>query len=190
MQFSRRSGLGIVAALLVALTLPSSRSAAAEPMRAMVEGLSARGYFDTAVEYLETLKTNPVITDDIKRTLTYEQGLVFIHAGTAISDDALKVKQFTEASKRMAEFVQVNPQSELVAGANNQIASIFLMRGRVKTETALRQPENKDKLVAEARNLLGEARKRFEAAEQDLQAQAKKLPLVCHQVNFPSGRPS
>ena len=112
----------------MALVTLTSQTHAVEPWREMVDGLSARGWFDTAVDFLEYLKTSPALADEVSGMLTYEQGLVYIHAGTAIPDDSVKEKQFTEASKKLAEFlVKLIRQSELVAGANNQIASIFLM---------------------------------------------------------------
>jgi hypothetical protein len=53
---------------------------AAEPARQFLQGLRDRGYYDTAVDYLNMMKTSKLAPVDLKETLLYDLGSTLIEA--------------------------------------------------------------------------------------------------------------
>lgn len=178
MQRRRRNQLVLSLSMALAAAVFVRPAAAVEPMREVIEVLCQRMWFDTAVDYLETLKTSALVPETTRAGLTYEQALVLIRAAETIPDHTVKERHLGDAAQKLREFTQANPNGELVTAANNQMATILIRQAQTKAATAQSQPESKTKLVTEARTLLTEAQQRFAAAEKVLDQQFKQFPRL------------
>ena len=78
-----------VAAIAWLVIFESAVAPGAEPARQFLQGLRDRGYFDTAVDYLNTMKTSKLAPVDLKETLLYDLGSTLIEASRLQRDVAL-----------------------------------------------------------------------------------------------------
>ncbi len=74
-----------------------SDATATEPAQKFLQGLRERGYYDTAVDYLERMKTSRLAPIELKEILLYEMGTTLIEASRLQRDIAIREKQLDEA---------------------------------------------------------------------------------------------
>jgi len=72
--------------VLLAVACQHSLCGAVEPARAFLEGLRARGYYDTALEYLDQMASSPLAPTEFKEALPYERGVTLIAAARTQRD--------------------------------------------------------------------------------------------------------
>jgi hypothetical protein len=174
----RRSAVGLFAlyALIGSLML-SGAAQAAPDVRAFIEGLRERGYFDTAAEYLERVADSPLISEQDKQAIAYELGVIMVQAANQIRDPALRENQFDQAQAKLREFLDKNPDHPLATSAKMQLANVLVERGRALVSRAERPGQDKARLHAEARKLFAEAEKAFTAAAAQYRAELDKIPV-------------
>ena len=115
----RRSAALILCCSLLALTLLPSPITAQDSPLPFVNGLRERGYFDTALEYLDKQATNPNLAPEIREVLDFERGQTLQQAGAAsrVPDD--RTKFFADSEVTLQKFINEHSQHPLAARANS-----------------------------------------------------------------------
>jgi len=175
----RRSLVGLTIAWGVGLVLAGAgpavrRSGAGEPAAAFLAALRERALFDTALDFLAQMETNPLAPVAFKQTLAYEKGLTMVAAAGAERDAKARDALFDGARDALTAFVTSDPNHRLVSAARNQLGNLLFLRGNLKVDVARKQ-DDAPNLLAEARGTYGEAHAVFLQVQQDLKA---KLDVV------------
>ncbi|MHB1034259.1 MAG: hypothetical protein ACYC35_22215 [Pirellulales bacterium] len=159
----------LVAALIAAcgMGLSTRSSVGKEPVREFLDGLRQRELFDETLAYLAHLRTSGMVSDELRKTLPYEEGVTLVEGARTIQDVPTRIAQLEAGRKLLQEFLTAQPDHALAAQATTQLASVLLERGRSKAELAAlpSQAARKAQLMGEARALFGEAKKVFADAE-------------------------
>jgi len=142
------------------VVLACASADAAEPYLEFVAGLRARGYFDTALDYLAEIETQQDVPADIKAVILFERGLTHLQQSRSDRSPEARSKRLDLAQAQFEQFVKAHPNHAQAGEANSQQASILLGRAQVNVWQA-RSPSNasrKDQLRTDARQLIGRAR--------------------------------
>jgi tetratricopeptide (TPR) repeat protein len=158
-----------LAMLALAAGSLAGKAVASEPVDSFLAALRTRLYFDEALDYLELLKSNPHLPDEVKQKAQYEQGMTLLESAAGQSDFTARGTQLSKASEWFEEFHKHFPQHRLAALAKTQIGNIWIERGRAEVQAA--DP-------AAARKCFEAARDPFAAAEKELDAQLQKIPKL------------
>ena len=158
---------------------------AAEPAREFLDALREANYFDSALDYLEELANSPLTPANLKEVLTYERGLTLLKGASYQRDGVLREKQLDEAQKALDEFIAQLPDHILNTSAKGELGNVLMARAEFRMERIKRPSEaaNRDKLTAEARELLATALKTYQAIEADLKAKLQGLPPIDEKKN-------
>lgn len=150
---------------------------AEEPAADFLNALRSEKYFDTAIEYLEQLKTSPVAPAKIREVLGYERGVTLVDGAKHQRDFGLREKQLDEAQAALDEFVTQQPQHALAFSANSQLGNLVVERARLKIERAKRPTEpNKDKMRTEAKELYAKGFAVFNSLGEGLKTKLDAIP--------------
>jgi len=163
MRDSRRPLLFFLLAAGLSLTCSSSLSIwAVENHRKFLDGLRERGYFDTAVDYLDGLAADPTCPADLKEEIDYQAGTTWILAASQTRVTLTREQYLSRAMDRLKKFVQEHPQHALVGDANAQLAQILVERAKSALASAEGKPEAEvARLREQARTAVQEAQKAF-----------------------------
>src|SRR5207244_3008704 len=80
-----RAQIGVLALVLVALAAPRP-AVAEEAYQKFLEGLRERGLFDMALEYIGQMRGSPLVSEELRQRMPYEEGVTLIHAAQAERD--------------------------------------------------------------------------------------------------------
>lgn len=172
---------GFRAALIAALTLlaglHATRAGAEEAYERFLAGLKEQGLFDMALEYLNTMRDSPLLTEGQKQELPFEEGRVLVENARAENDTAAKSKLLDQARDRFAEFIKQNPSNPKSANAELELGNVLVERGRSLLFQANRpnNADKKDALLKGGRDLLQQAKKVFDEAEKKFSARSKEF---------------
>ncbi|MEZ6091873.1 MAG: hypothetical protein R3C05_28485 [Pirellulaceae bacterium] len=149
---------------------------AAEPARAFLDGLRARGYFDIALEYLQAVPDNPLIPSDLKDSVDYERGVTLIAASRSQNDPKLRTKFLSDAEAALKKFTETRPESPKANAARTQLAQLIAERARFKVQQS-KEGETAARLK-EATALYNEASKVLAELNKSVNEQLEKIPKV------------
>ena len=170
--------LAVVAGLW---TANPTRCVAVEEAQAFLDGLRERGYYDSALDYLEQMRTSPLCPPEWKSSLDYQAAITLMSSSLIVQDPKLRERTLDEARDKFEGFIKANPNSPQVPAARMQLANVLVERGRFKMEQSERptkSPEEKAALRAEARKLYQDAQKVFTEAELYFTKEHAKYPKV------------
>lgn len=154
---------------------------AKEEAKKFLEALRERGYFDTALDYIEWLRTSRFCPEEMKETLAYEAGITNLVASLASQDMKYRLQYLDKAREGFEKFLDDQPSHPLAAEARSQLGNILVERAKIKREQAERptvSPEEKKKLLKEAQAYLEEAREVFGELERYFTNERLKYPKV------------
>jgi hypothetical protein len=163
---------------LLCCAWPLSVATAAEPFREFLDGLRARDLHDVALLYIEQCRTSPLIDDETRSTLDFEEARLLVEGAHSIRDVNRRTEQLESARAKFQAFIDAHPDHALAPSASTQLGTILLERGRTKLERASR-PTNADQrepLTAEARQLFEQAAAVFAAAETKFKTLLESFP--------------
>ena len=175
-----KTSLSPIACWLVCATFYLASAAvphapAAEPAQKFLQGLRERGYYDTAVDYLERMKTSRLAPIELKEILLYELGTTLIEASRSQRDIAIRENQLDEARNALQRFVGQHPDHPLVASASSQLGNLMVERARIKVEQAKRTGADKAALLSEAKTVYEDAYKVFAKSQNDLKEKLAQM---------------
>ncbi|MBX3414162.1 MAG: hypothetical protein KF708_15850 [Pirellulales bacterium] len=165
---------------LLALVLGClARSAGAkEPFEAFLEALRQRQMFDTAREYLETMSTSPLISDEQRSTIPFQRGRILMDEARAQQRMADRLALLDQARAQFEQFLQASPEHALTGETSLELGNVLVERGRALIEAARRPAEaaSREQNLAEARKFCTEAEKVFAASQTRFDEELKKFP--------------
>jgi tetratricopeptide (TPR) repeat protein len=166
------------AVLAFALALSCGLSCAAEPFHAFLDGLLRRQMFDMARAYLEQSKSNPLISEETRQRIPYEEGRLLIEEAASIGELAGRTRRLDEAQARLQEFIHAHPDHPVAAEATVQLGTVLIERGRIALNQAKspRHAAHRANLAADAQRHFLEAQKVFSDAEQKFESQLAQFP--------------
>lgn len=182
MKFGRKA-----AAFAIVILAASAAAHATERPVDFVRGLRERGYFDTALDYLESLRGRGDLPADVRATIPYEMAATLTEWARVQRNPEKAVDNLARARVFYEEFVKTNPDHPLAAQANTELAQTLLQKAKSEIVQA-RSPGNQRKkaeLLRGARGQLEQARKLFQAASERNQAEWKKFPVFVDQAQEP-----
>ncbi len=154
-----------------ATALPAS---AAEPAREFLDKLRERGYYDTALDYLDQVETLPNIPQDLKAALPYEKGTTLIDASRSTRDAAIRAKQLNDAQAHLEGFIKNQPSHTLAFSAQKQVGNLMVERARIVVERA--KKTNSATEFKMARDLYQSAYDAFNVTQKAIADRLKQIP--------------
>jgi len=168
-----------VGTFLLALVVCQTAARGSEPCQRFVDGLRERGLYETALDYLELMRTSRLASPEFREVIDYERATTLLAALRNRSGVTDRQRQLDQAQEALKKFLKEHPQHMLASGANAQLADVLVERGRLSVEQASRPGKaaaEKSSLLAHARSTYEEARKVFVAADQRFDEEHKKFP--------------
>lgn len=149
---------------------------AGEPARAFLEGLRARGYHDTALDYLKAMETSPLAPPDLRQTIPYETALTLVESSRGQRDMEVRFQFLDEAQKLLKSFVESQGSHPKARAAQSQLGNLIVERARIKVEQS--KAGNDKTLLKQAHNLYEQAFKEFAALEAAVSKELEQIPKV------------
>ena len=139
---------------------------AAEPVQAFVDGLRDRGYYDTALAYLDQLEQQGKLPVELKELLPYERAQTLLASARDLNNVDAQRQQLDAAEAAFQQFAKATPNHPLAAQANTWRGRILFEKARVEIFEAEdpSQQSRRPEFQKKARDLLTEARKVLDAA--------------------------
>jgi len=154
---------------------------AVEPARDFLKALREKGYYEEAIEYLDSVQSNPGVPVEFKETLLYERGLTLVEGSRHKRDNALREKDLNNAQESLRKFVAENPEHLLAMAAQSQTGNVTMERGHMLVERAKKQADKKDELLAQAKTQFEQAIKVFADLREDLKKRLGAIPQVLNE---------
>ena len=150
----------------------------------MLQGLLQRGYYDVAIDYLESLGESPKCPVELKEQIELQIAMVHLEAfsqrKSPLGDDI----HLSQAKNALARFLEKSPEHEEAYLANRNLGKLLLEEIRTQTAKILSSDmleSQKESLRNQTEEKLNEAETYFKQAEKLAYNRAKMLrddPLV------------
>ncbi|MBX3440972.1 MAG: hypothetical protein KF774_01105 [Planctomyces sp.] len=154
------SGRPVRALVLLAALAAGSSARGAEPWQKFVDGLRDRGYYNTALEYLDQAEQGTSTPAEFREKIAYERAQVLLASASALVSLDERRAQLDRAEQELTRFVTASPQHPLAARAKSDRAGILIGRAQVDLWQAAdaADEQKKNELRTRGRDLLGQAR--------------------------------
>lgn len=166
----------VVVASVLVTSLP--KAYAADDTAEFLDAMRNRGYFDLALEYLDTVNSSRVASDEFKARVPYERGVTLLGKWRR-SSTAERARLAPQIENELNSFAKANPDHPLAGEARMQLGQMMLEAAsrtmytlRQRPPTASREAE----LRAEAHQGFTAARKAFSDVEASITATLAKFP--------------
>jgi hypothetical protein len=143
----------------------SSSGWAAEEFRLFLRGLLDQGRGELAVYYLNQIKDRADLPEDVKTIWDLEMARSLRVAANETPNVDLQQKYTLDAQQSLDKFLKEHPNHEEAAAAQMTSGDISLFRAQNMLKIALRDRNQKDTLIPEARKLFAAARSKYLEAE-------------------------
>ena len=190
MRASTRSVVvsGICTTLIAFMSLTASQSSFAdEPHAQFLEGLRSRGFFDTALEHLETLRTRGDIPKAFADTLDLERGITYREMGTASRIPEDREQALGQAELALKKFTSEHGDHPRAAFANFELGQLLLERARsiLWDSESPSNVDRKKEMQQEARTLIEQGKVIYQKAHDQYNALYKSFPTFIDQEEEP-----
>jgi hypothetical protein len=167
----------IVLCIATSSFLPSltNKIRADEPVQKFLDAMLAEGYYEVALEYLDSVDQRNLIDDQFRRTLPFEKADILSASVAKILDAKARDARLNEAQQILAKFNSSNASLEELAKLARSQGNLSLNRAR--TTQALGNSDRltaaeKEEFAAQARQMLASARTNY------LEARSKVRELI------------
>ncbi|MBL8819594.1 MAG: hypothetical protein JNL58_26450 [Planctomyces sp.] len=177
-------GRSAVFAVFGILAMTSGPLVAQQSQMPFVEGLRERGYFDTAVEFLEELSAKPDLPAEVREVLDLEFGMTWQQMGSASRIPEDREQQLAKAEQYLRKFSAEHAEHPLAPFANSSLGELLFERARTlmwQTDS----PSNsgrKAELQLQARQLVKDAESIYQKAFTQYESQYKAFPSFIDEV--------
>ncbi|MDG2388243.1 MAG: hypothetical protein P8M30_02880 [Planctomycetaceae bacterium] len=146
---------------------------AEEPYLELIQAMRNRGFSDTALDYIEELRTRNDLPDDVKARLSFEEFRVHQQSARLAKTVELKQAALEKALASLERFAKESPNHPLAGSANSERAGIFLdkakaliweSRSEKNVAKKKKQQEEARGHITKARDVYQTARDQFEKA--------------------------
>ncbi len=160
MRFSRLLCLFVVA---TSCGVPVS---AKEPVLEFIEGLRRQGYYDTTLQYLDSVEKDPNLPPEIREVLAYERAQTLLENAGQLKNLNDQRKQLDAAQAAFEQFVKATPNHRFAGRANTARGRILLEQARVEIWDGNKPSNegNRDLFRKNARDMIQRARGIFQQA--------------------------
>jgi hypothetical protein len=146
----------------------------------MLQGFkdSDRKYFDTALEYLNWMKTSSLCPLSLKKQIDYQIALVHLDAVESGNTFLPREEHIKKCRESLEKFVKENPQHDLMFDAQSTLGRLFMEEGRMAMLYATHETTKdaeREQYRLKARESFKKALPFFESADKLATEQAKKL---------------
>ncbi|MDR2440511.1 MAG: hypothetical protein LBE12_14210 [Planctomycetaceae bacterium] len=146
----------------------------------MLQGFkdSDRKYFDTALEYLDWMKTSPLCPLSLKKQIDYQIALVHLDAVESGNTFLPRDEHIKKCRDSLEKFIKENPQNDLMFDAQSTLGRLFMEEGRMTMLYAAHETTKdaeREQYRLKARDSFKKALPYFETADKLATEQAKKL---------------
>ena len=158
--------------------LTTERGRSAEQAEVFLRGLRDRGYHELALDYLEYLRESDLIADDVRVTLSYQRGLVYIQMAIQERRPELRGALLDQAQNALQLFLSDHGQHVLAPATRRQLGNVVALRARMKLAASSKASTAaaQKKLVLDARQYFEEAQKFYNELETDLRKMLTSMP--------------
>ena len=156
------------------LLLTGGVFAAEEPERFLAQ-LRARGYFDTASDYLAFIATTDLVDDAFKQSIPFEQAVTLKERAAHTSDRVEREQLLSEAIGAFQDFATANPDSLRAADVRLETANVYRLMARLTMAGAKRPGADRNVLEQKAAKYYSDAMAEAVKAEVSIQDQRKKV---------------
>jgi cellulose synthase operon protein C len=169
----RKAGHSLILSLILCFCFPCGiRGAFAdEPVERFLNALKENGYYDVALEYLESVDRRNLIDEDFRRVLAFEKAEILIASVSTLRDAKLRDARLNEAQQILARFNSAGATLEQLARVANYQGNLFLNRARLTLAMGgsdrLTAGE-KEKFAAQSRQFLQNARENYLEAKRHI----------------------
>ena len=153
---------------------------ASDPHEVFLQGLRERGYFDTALEYLDVLSDDPETPADLRTTLDLKRAAIWVERSEAARRKEDREQFVGQGQAAYESFLKEHPQHHEAAWAHAQTGQLLFERARYKL-LARSAPGNSgqhDQMTETARQLLVRARDSFSLSRDLSRTQMSRMPFV------------
>lgn len=174
-----RPVLTCVCAAVAAAAMVSSRpTAAEEPARQFLEALRQQGLFDLANEYLQQVEKSPLVPQEFRETILFEQGLTLMAVSRTETNFASRQERLDEAQSKFREFLTAQKNHDFAPKAKSELANVLVERARVKMAEVDRAKDAaaKPALLKEARAFYEQAYEAFKESQDEIAKKIDSLP--------------
>ena len=172
-RFHKRFGRIMIAPAVVALTLIWSTAARGEERFIdFIGGLRERQFFDTAIEYIDSISQRSDLPAEVREVLDLERGMTLQQKGAASRIPEDREQALSEAETSLRKFIGEHGQHAQAALANSMLGELLFERARslmwkaADTEEAAKKLE----LQQSARTLVDQAKAIYQTAQDQYKA--------------------
>jgi hypothetical protein len=184
----RRQILALSVLVFSVVAILETTALAVEPYIEFVEGLRSRKFYDYTLLYLDTLKDDAAVPEEIRQVVPYEKAqTLLLMARGGITNPEVQQRQLEQALGYLDQFTKENPNHAKAGEANTKRASILLGQARVEVWQS-RSPGNKEnraEFQKTARDLVLQARAIFQKAHDQHKATWEDFPKFIDKVDEP-----
>jgi hypothetical protein len=153
-------------------------ASAEEPVIDFIDGLRQRGYYDTAIEYIDSVSLREDISAEVRDQLDLQRGITQQQRGSVSRNPDEREQALSLAETALRKFLQEKPQHSQAATANSILGELLFERARSLTwkvdETE--DPSTKLELQQSARTLIDQAKVIYQTARDQFKAQYEAFP--------------
>ena len=183
------SGKLAIAWLLLVVSSAGSTARADEPFEQFISGLRERGYYDTALTYLDDLSKRQGVPKAFADLIDLELGMTYRALGVASRVPEDRDQALSKAEEYLKKFAAEHADNPRAAFANAELGQLLFDRARSLIWDA-EAPGNADKkkqLQDQARTIIDTAKKIYQAAFDQYDAQYKTFPKFIDEKEDPEG---
>ncbi len=149
-----------------------------EPVLEFIQGLRQLGYYDTALQYLESVEARPNIPAEVKQVISYERAQILLENAKKLKNLNDQRKQLDASQASFEQFVKANPNHRLAGQANTARGRILLEQARVEIWDGDKPSNegNRDLFRKNARDMIQRGRGIFKQAVDQHQKAVAAFP--------------
>lgn len=168
-----RFGRPMIASLVVGIALISGASARGEERYLdFIGGLRERQFFDTAIEYIDSVSQRPDLPAEVREVLDLERGMTLQQKGASSRIPEDREQALSEAETSLRKFIGEHGQHAQAALANSMLGELLFERARSLMWKALETEEANKKLELQqsARTMVDQAKAIYQTAQDQYKA--------------------
>lgn len=155
---------------------------AADRETEFVEALRGRGQHELVLEYLEEAGDSGIVSSEFRERIPYEKGITLLELSRRLPTAERRAEALEGARKELEAFAKGNEGDSQAAEAQAQLAGVLVERARQRKSQADLLPESsqseREKLLAEARGFIEDARKLYDEVEKQFEALLAKMKVL------------
>jgi hypothetical protein len=137
--------------------LPSAQGD--EPVEQYIQGLKERGYFDSALAYLEASAAKGTITAELRERLDYERAAILVEGLRIVQDENQRNENLDQAQELLTGFIENHPRHPYVSFAQRLLGELLVGKSRLIMEQlkSNNSDEEHNRLLVQSREFFKQA---------------------------------